>query len=385
MKRVAILGSTGSIGTTALKVIAGHRKEFTLHALTANNNVASLNEQIAKFKPRKVAVVDERAHKKIILENNSRCGIYFGAEGLTTIVRDKEVDIVVIALSGAVALAPLLAAIEAGKQIALANKEALVMAGAIIMERLKKSRAVLIPVDSEQSAIFQCLTGRNQSELQSIYLTASGGSLYGVPLKKFKYVKVKEILNHPRWKMGKKITVDSATLMNKGLEVIEAKWLFNTDISKIKVLIHRQAIIHSMVEFVDAVVLAQLGVTDMAVPIQYALSYPRRLVNTGYSLDFLKLKELTFEAVDTRKFPCLDFAYQAARDGGTAPVVMNAANEEAVGAFLDERMPFIWIPKIIEKIMSKHTVFRNPKLAAIVEVDARARQEAKKLISNIKQ
>lgn len=380
MKRVAILGSTGSIGTTALKVIAGHRKEFTLHALTANNNVASLNKQIAKFKPRKAAVVDEKAHKKIILENKPRCIIYSGAEGLTTIARDKEVDIVVIALSGAAALAPLLAAIEAGKQIALANKEALVMAGAIIMERLKKSRAVLIPVDSEQSAIFQCLEGRNRSELQSIYLTASGGSLYGLPLKKFKYVKVKEILNHPRWEMGKKITVDSATLMNKGLEVIEAKWLFNTDISKIKVLIHRQAIIHSMVEFVDGVVLAQLGVTDMAIPIQYALSYPGRLVNTEYSLDFLKLKELTFEAVDTRKFPCLDFAYQASRDGGTAPVVMNAANEEAVGAFLDERMPFIWIPKIIEKIMAKHRATKDPDLGQILEADTWAREEVKRLI-----
>ncbi len=383
MKRIAILGSTGSIGTTTLKVIERYRNEFALEAITAHNNIAGLKAQIERFKPLKVAVVDEAAGKRLISRSKLPCKAYLGIEGVNKIASDKDVDIVVIALSGAIALRPLLAAIAAGKHVALANKEALVMAGSIIMERLKESKARLIPVDSEQSAIFQCLEAYNRNELHRIHLTASGGSLYDVPLKNFKHLQVKAILNHPRWKMGKKITVDSSTLMNKGLEAIEARWLFDTDISKIKVLIHRQAVIHSMVEFVDGVVLAQLGVTDMTLPIQYALSYPRRLVNNNYRLDFLKLKSLTFEKADTRKFPCLDFAYQAAKDGGSAPCVMNAANEEAVSAFLDKRIPFIAIPRVIEKIMAMHKGIRNPDLSAILESDAWARQEAGRLMNNM--
>lgn len=380
MKRVAILGSTGSIGLTTLKVIQQYRKEFILEAITAHNNVAGLKIQLAQFRPAKVAIADEQAGRELILQTKLSCKVYSGIEGLNKIASDRDVDIVVIALSGAMAIHPLLAAIDAGKHVALANKEALVVAGAIIMERLKKSKARLIPVDSEQSAIFQCLEARAKNELCCIHLTASGGPLHKVPLKNFKRLRPKTVLNHPRWKMGKKITVDSSTLMNKGLEVIEARWLFDTDIAKIKVLVHREAIIHSMVEFVDGVVLAQLGVTDMALPIQYALSYPRRLRNNQHRLDFLRLKNLTFEKVDRRKFPCLDFAYQAAKDGGSVPAVMNAANEEAVQAFLDERIGFIGIPKIIEKIMAKHRATKDPDLVQILEADAWAREEVKRLI-----
>lgn len=382
MKRVAILGSSGSIGLTTLRVIRQYPREFKLEALAVNKNIDSLKKQIREFKPSKIALSDEKALKGI--KKISGCDIHYGIEGLSRIASDKDVDIVVIALSGSAALYPLLSAIKAGKHIALANKEALVMAGPIIMAELKKSKARLIPVDSEQSAIFQCLEGRNQAELKRLYLTASGGALYDVALKDFKRLKREDILNHPRWKMGRKITVDSATLMNKGLEVIEARWLFDTALKDIEVLVHRQAIIHSMVEFVDGCVLAQLGVTDMSLPIQYALTYPRRLPNRGNHLDFFSVESLTFNKVDREKFPCLDFAYQAAQVSGTAPAAMNAVNEEAVLAFLDQKISFTLIPDIIEKIMSKHKTLKNPNLPEILEADAWAREEASRLISNIK-
>ena len=381
MKRVAILGSSGSIGITALKVIKQYPREFTLEALAVNKNIDFLKRQIAEFRPRKIAVGDEEAGKKI--KKIGARDIHYGIEGLNKIAADKDVDIVVIGLSGSVALHPLLAAIRADKHIALANKEALVMAGSIIMSELKKSKARLIPVDSEQSAIFQCLEGKPRDELRRLYLTASGGALYDIARENFKYLKKKDILNHPRWKMGRKITVDSATLMNKGLEVIEAGWLFDVEVRNIEVLIHRQAIIHSMVEFVDASVLAQLGVTDMSLPIQYALTYPRRLSNPKNHLNFFSIESLTFDKVDNKKFPCLDFAYRAARDAGTAPAVMNAVNEEAVSAFLDQRIGFTLIPDIIEKIMSKHKTLKNPNLPAILEADTWARRQARELITRL--
>src|SRR3989338_5811296 len=251
MKRIAILGSSGSIGKTTLKLIRQYKKEFSLEAVTVNSNVASLKQQLAQFKPNKIAVVDKEARKKICASLAKGTQIYSGIEGLNRIASDKEVDIVVIA-------------------------------GSIITERLRNSQAKLIPVDSEQSAIFQCLEGKEKDKLKKIYLTASGGPLFNAPLKKFKHLRPQDVLRHPRWKMGKKITVDSATLMNKGLEVIESMWLFNMAVSNIQVLIHPEAIIHSMVEFIDGIILAQLGVTDMALPIQYALSYPRRLENKEY-------------------------------------------------------------------------------------------------------
>lgn len=381
MKKVAILGSSGSVGRTALKVIKQYNQEFKLEVLSVNNNTAGLAAQIAEYQPAKAVIVDALAGRDFVLSKGlSRTKILRGIEGLEAAASDKDVDIVVIAISGSIALYPLLAAIRAGKKIALANKEALVMAGNVIMRSLKGSQARLIPVDSEQSAIFQCLEGREKAQVRKLYLTASGGALYDVSLKDFRSLSPARVLQHPRWKMGRKITVDSATLMNKGLEVIEASWLFDTDVSKIKVVIHRQAIIHSMVEFVDGVVLAQLGATDMGLPIQYALSYPRRLENKGYYLDFERLESLTFSKADTRKFPCLDFAYQAARSGGTLPAVMNAANEEAVSGFLAGRINFVRIPKIIEKVMSAHKSAGLPELDEILEADKWARAEARRLI-----
>lgn len=381
MKKVAILGSSGSVGRTALKVIKQYSKEFKLEVLSVNNNTAGLAAQIAEYRPAKAVIGDAGCGNDFVLsKGSSGTKILRGIEGLEAAASDKDVDIVVIAISGSIALYPLLAAIKAGKSIALANKEALVMAGDIIMRGLKSSQARLIPVDSEQSAIFQCLEGRENSQVRRLYLTASGGALYDVPLKDFRFLLPEQVLKHPRWKMGRKITVDSATLMNKGLEVIEARWLFDTEVSKIKVVIHRQAIIHSMVEFIDGVVLAQLGATDMSLPIQYALSYPRRLENRGHYLDFERLESLTFSKADTGKFPCLDFAYQAAQAGGTLPAVMNAANEEAVRGFLEGRINFIRIPKIIEKIMSGHKSVSNPDLGEILEADKWAREEAKRLI-----
>ena len=381
MKRVAILGSSGSIGITTLKVIKQYPNEFKLEALAVNKNIDFLKRQVTEFKPGQIAVGDEETGKKI--RKIGACDIHYGIEGLNRIAADKDVDIVVIGLSGSVALHPLLSAIRAGKHIALANKEALVMAGSIIMSELKKSKARLIPVDSEQSAIFQCLEGKPRDELRRLYLTASGGALYDIARENFKHLKKKDILNHPRWKMGRKITVDSATLMNKGLEVIEASWLFDVEVRDIEVLIHRQAIIHSMVEFIDGSVLAQLGVTDMSLPIQYALTYPQRLPNPKNHLDFLSIESLTFDKVDHKIFPFFYFAYQAAYDAGTAPAVMNAVNEEAVLAFLDQRIGFTLIPNIIEKIMSKHKTLKNPNLPVILEADTWARQEARDLITRL--
>jgi len=382
MKRVAILGSSGSVGRTTLEVIRSHRREFKLESLAVNKNIALLKQQIEEFNPRKVVVVDERARNLLRGKIGKGRVVWAAQEGLERIALDKEADIVVIALSGSAALFPLLAAIKAGKHIALANKESLVMAGAVVMDRLKKSKAKIIPVDSEQSAIFQCLRGEERNEINKLYLTASGGPLYDVPFRRFKYLKEREIMKHPRWRMGRKITVDSATLMNKGLEVIEARWLFDVDVKNIEVLIHREAIIHSMVEFVDGVVLAQLGITDMTLPIQYALGYPRRMTNKQCRLDFLKLKNLSFDKPDTGRFPCLGFAFEAAKIEGSAPCVLNAVNEEAVNAFLDKRISFIAIPKIIEKVMSGHKVTPNPDLNEILQIDSWARQQARALIYN---
>ncbi len=376
MKRIAILGSTGSIGKATLEVIRRYSDEFKVEALSAYGNTELLKRQARRFHPGKVAVADINLRVSF----GSKIKAYSGIEGLEEIASDKDVDIVVVALSGAAALRPLLAAIAAGKKIALANKEALVMAGALVKEKLKKSKATIVPVDSEQSAIFQCLKGQDKSEVRRLYLTASGGPLYSVPLRKFAALTKEEVLKHPRWKMGRKITVDSATLMNKGLEVIEARWLFDIEVRRIEVLVHRQAIIHSMVEFVDGAVLAQLGITDMALPISYALSYPRRLANNDSALDFLKVKNLTFEKSDNKRFPCLNLAYEAANVGGSAPCVLNAANEVAVEAFLDGRVSFIAIPKIIEKILSSHKAVANPDLHEIFQADGWARQEAGRLI-----
>ncbi len=294
----------------------------------------------------------------------------------------KEVDTVIIAMRSAGALMPFLAAVRAGKVVAPANKEALVMAGDLIMKEARDYHARIIPIDSEQSAIFQCLDGQT-SEVSFIHLTASGGPLRKVAPKDFKHMTVKNILNHPRWKMGPKITVDSATLMNKGFEVIEAKHLFGLRHNQIKVLIHPEAIIHSMVEFADGSFLAQLGITDMRLPIQYALTYPERLPTGLKRLDLARLGSLHFEKPDLKRFPLLDLAYEAARRAGTLPSVLNAADEEAVEAFLAGKINFLSIYKVIEKVIGRHTTVKDPSLEAIIQADAWARQEARRILENL--
>jgi len=381
MRRIAILGSTGSIGINTLNVISKFPREFSVAGLSAFDNVRLLSRQIKKFRPRFAAIRDDKI-KELQGTTNHKVKIFDTSLGIENIASFKDVDLVVLAISGSAALKPLLSAIKHSKTIALANKEALVMAGSIVMQMAKKYHAKIIPIDSEQSAIFQCFEGKKKEELKKIYLTASGGSLSSTPRDKLKFVSRKKVLAHPRWKMGKKITVDSATLMNKGLELIETRWLFDIDVRNIEILIHKEAIVHSMIEFVDGVILAQLGITDMRLPIQYALSYPRRLSSKINCMDFSKLKKLSFEAPDFRKFPCLSLAYEAAAMGGTAPCVLNAANEVAVSAFLENRIKYIDIYKIIRKIASKQKLINNPKLDDIFFADEWSRRKAEELIPN---
>ena len=361
-KNIAILGSTGSIGINALKVVDRFRDRFNVVALSAYQNKDLLAKQQAKYKIKHVALGADNA------------------QALVDFASLKEVDIVVLALRGAGALAPFLAAAKAGKVIAPANKEALVIAGDLIMATARKHKAVIIPVDSEQSAIFQCIDGQ-KAPVHKVHLTASGGPLRKVPQKKFKKVTVGDILNHPRWKMGPKITVDSATLFNKGFEFIEAQRLFNLRHDQIDVLVHPQAIIHSMVEFADGSVLAQLGATDMRLPIQYALTYPERWPTGIKGLDFAALKTLDFEKPDLKKFPALQLCMDVAKTAGTSTSVLNAADEEAVEAFLNGKIAFNTIYKVVEKVVSRHKIKSQPDLKDILEADAWGRDETRHLIA----
>jgi 1-deoxy-D-xylulose-5-phosphate reductoisomerase len=380
MKRIAILGSTGSIGRNTLDVIKRFPGKFRVAALTAHSNIDILLRQIKVFCPEFVCVADKEAGVKLKSRLGRKVKLLAGEVGLTEIAGHKGIDKVVLAITGAGALRPLLAAIDSGKEVALANKESLVMAGSIVMPRALKKKAKIIPIDSEQSAIWQCLAGEDKDGLRAIHLTASGGPLRELGRDRLKDVSVEEVLRHPRWKMGKKITVDSATLMNKGLEVIEAMHLFGVGPEKIKVVIHPEAIIHSMVEFVDGSIIAQLSVTDMRIPIQYALSYPDRLANNLSGVDFYKLRRLNFQKPDFGRFPCLRLAYRAAHDGGTAPCVLNAANEVCVEEFLQNRLKFISLPKIIERVLGKHHNIGNPCLNDIYHADGWAREKAKSII-----
>ncbi|MDO9572977.1 MAG: 1-deoxy-D-xylulose-5-phosphate reductoisomerase [Candidatus Omnitrophota bacterium] len=376
MKNIAVLGSTGSIGTSTLDVVRKFPSNFRVVALSVNSDIDSLYKQIKEFKPQNVCVRDESKARLLAKKLSTSTKVYCGDIGLEELVKDKCIDQVMFAISGAAALGPLISAIKSGKDIALANKEALVMAGQIIMRLAAKNKVNILPVDSEQSAIWQALLGQDHGSIRSIYLTASGGPLRSVSKKKLNSVTIDNVLRHPRWKMGKKISVDSATLMNKGLELLEAMFLFNVGREKIKVLIHPEALIHSMVEFVDAVVIAQLAATDMRIPIQYALAYPKRLANQLPRINFYSLKEMHFAKPDFNKFPCLGLAYEAARQLGSAPAVLNAANEVCVESFLKRRIKFMSIPKVIEKIMCKHRNLVNPSLKGIMQADAWARVEA---------
>lgn len=383
MKKIIVLGSTGSIGTNTLRVISQFPAKFKVEALSVDSNIKLLLQQIKRFKPKAVAVKD--ANKARILRRSmgqkaSRLKIYEGEDGLGELAAWKSADIVVIAISGTAALLPTLRAIESGKQIALANKEALVTAGKIITTLAKRKGVDIIPVDSEHSAIFQCLGGtRERSRLSKIYLTGSGGPLRKVPKKDFDKLSKKDILRHPKWKMGKKITIDSATLMNKGLEVIEAHWLFDVDVDRIQVLIHPEAIVHSMVEFVDSSILAQLAFPDMRLPILYALTFPDRYKANLPKVEFSEVKNLSFHKPDVRRFPCLSLAYEAIKKGGVSPCVLNASNEEAVKAYLEGAIKFSRIPHIIERVLNKHENIKNPTFKDIINIDKWTKEETKKI------
>ncbi|MFH0855307.1 MAG: 1-deoxy-D-xylulose-5-phosphate reductoisomerase [Candidatus Omnitrophota bacterium] len=376
MKNIAILGSTGSIGENTLSVVRNFPGEFRVVALSANSDIAKLSRQVEEFKPACVCVSDKDYAGKFSKIIKPGVKVFAGVDGLDELVKDKRINQVMFAISGAGALSPLLSALECGKDIALANKEALVMAGPIIGRLSHKTMARIMPVDSEQSAIWQCLKGEDGRVVRNIYLTASGGPLRKLNKRALNRVGLQDVLRHPRWEMGKKITVDSATLMNKGLELLEAMFLFNMDVSKIKVLVHPEALIHSMVEFIDGVIIAQLSVTDMRVPIQYALSYPERLENSLSGIDFCKTGALNFEKPDFARFPCLGLAYEAAKKLGTLPCVLNAANEIAVAEFLKEKLRFSAIPKVVEKAMRLHKNNPDPKLSDIRQIDSWARGAA---------
>ncbi|OGX39448.1 MAG: 1-deoxy-D-xylulose-5-phosphate reductoisomerase [Omnitrophica WOR_2 bacterium RIFCSPLOWO2_12_FULL_50_9] len=379
-KRIVILGSTGSIGINTLKVIERFPQQFQVVGLTACNNYRLLEQQIHRFAPSHVAVAKQGMDYLRRHVNGRKTKISDVSADIEEIASLTSADMVVIAMQGSAALKPFLSAVRAGKTVAPANKEALVVAGNILMKEAERHKARIIPIDSEQSAIFQCLEGQDRRRLKRICLTASGGALLNVPESRFDQLAVHEILRHPRWKMGKRITVDSATLMNKGFEVIEAQHLFRCRVEDIEVVIHPEAIIHSMVEFQDGSIIAQMGITDMRLPIQYALTYPERWKSGLKGIDFFKLKRLSFEKPDLEKFPSLALAIYAARNGGTLPSVLNAADETAVDAFLGGNIPFTGIYKVVEKVARKHTIVRSPSLKDVLEADQWAREEARGFI-----
>ncbi len=381
MKNVAILGSTGSIGINALKVIEAFPKHFKVIGLSSFSNISLLEKQVRKHNPSYVTVVNPKKSDKLDKSLSKRgLKVLSGVEGLNIIASHSKVDILIVAISGAAAIYPLLAGIEAKKHICLANKESIVMAGDIVMERVKRQGLLLVPIDSEHSAIFQCINSSRIADVNQLFLTGSGGSLHKTPKAHFSRLKVDQVLRHPKWKMGKKITVDSATLMNKGLEIIEAHHLFNVPIDRIKLLIHPEAVVHSMCEFIDGSVIAQLGITDMKLPIQYALTYPNRKETPFARLDFANIKNLGFAQPDTMKYPCLSLAMAAAKIGGTATAVLNAADEVAVGAFLNGKIGFLKIPAIIEKVLLNHRYVESPTLDQIFESDKWAREESARFI-----
>lgn len=384
MKKITILGSTGSIGISALDVIEKNPERFCVVALAAGDNIGLLIKQIEKFHPQIVYL--KTKEKAVILKSKikSNVEVLYGKEGIKEVASFPKADIVISAISGAAGLMPTLAAIEAGKDVALANKETMVIAGEIVTKVAKKKGVKILPVDSEHSAIFQCLEGQRRDFLKKIILTASGGPFRKMTKKQLQSVKPKHALEHPNWKMGKKITIDSASLMNKGLEVIEAKWLFDVQISKIDVLVHPQSIVHSMVEFIDGSILAQMGIPDMRIPIAYALSYPERIENSLPPLNFIKNGKMEFMKPDMKIFRCLKLAYDAGIAGGTNPAVLNAANEVAVAEFINGKIKFTNIPTIIGKVLSLHEAANEPSLEEIIQADRWARQQAQKIIERKK-
>ena len=385
MKNISILGSTGSIGVQTLEFIAKAKKEFKVCGLSAGSNIELLKEQISKFKPLTVSLDSEKNAellKKWCISKKYKTKVYFGKEGLNRVATIKSVDMVLSSVVGAIGLEPLLCAIKAKKNIAIANKEALVMAGSLIMQTAKENGVSVLPVDSEHSAIFQCIGKENKKSIKRILLTASGGPFYK-STKDFKDITVKDALAHPKKKKKKKITIDSATLMNKGLEAIEASVLFDIPIDKIDILIHPQSVVHSMVEFNDGCVMAQLSNPDMTLPIQYALSYPNRKNCYIKRLDLAEVSKLEFFNPNFKKFKCLQIAYNCAKIGGTMPAVMSAVNEVAVKYFLAQKIGFDMIPKIIETVVKQHKVIKSKNISKYIESDLWARQQAEIVIKNL--
>lgn len=376
MKRIVILGSTGSIGKNALDVISRHRDRFSVVGLSAGSNIDLLEEQINIFKPRVVAVVDEKSAVELRKRIARGTEVLSGEEGINNVAAYKESDFVLSSIVGFSGLAPTLSAVRAGKIVGLANKESLVTAGAIVMKEAEHYGSKILPVDSEHSAIFQCLDGRDRGFLKRVILTASGGPFVGKKSGELKDVKPADALNHPNWKMGKKVTIDSATLMNKGLEVIEAAHLFSLTADRIAILVHPESILHSLVEFIDNTMLAQMSMPDMKGPISYALSYPERLNDSVAGLRLDMIGKLTFYPPDTETFPCLRYAFDALKEGGTMPAVLNGANEIAVNAFLEKRVPFNAIPVIIDKAMNSHETKTDIRLESVIEADRWAREKA---------
>ena len=377
MKKLAILGSTGSIGTQALDVVSAHPDEFSVEVLTAHSNADLLISQALKYKVNSVVIGDESKYetvKNALWEAGVK--VYAGAKALEQIVESTEVDMVLTALVGAAGLRPTINAIEAGKHIALANKETLVVAGDLVTKLAKQKGVNIYPVDSEHSAIFQCLAGEWDNKIEKIYLTASGGPFRGKSKEELATVTKAQALKHPNWDMGAKITIDSASLMNKGLEVIEAKWLFNLQPDQIDVIVHPQSIIHSIVQFEDGSMKAQMGLPDMKLPIQYALGYPKRLKADFPRFNFMNYPQLTFERPDRETFRCLNLAFEAMKQGGNAACIMNAANEIAVALFLQDKIGFLQIADVVERTMEKAAFIAQPSLEDFIASDGEARKIA---------
>lgn len=380
-QRICILGSTGSIGTQALDVIRQHPDLYEVYALTANTNYEKLAEQARQFHPNSVVIANDTYYQKLKdLLADTDVKVFAGKDSLDEIVEFPQVDVVLAALVGFAGLAPTIHAIRAHKKVCLANKETLVVAGEIILHLVAQYHASLIPVDSEHSAIFQCLVGEDMNEVDKILLTCSGGPFRKLPKEKLETVTAADALKHPTWKMGAKITIDSATLMNKGFEVMEAKWLFGVPADRIQVLIHPQSIVHSAVQFMDGAVKAQLGVPDMRLPIQYAFSFPQRLTLDGDRLNLFETKKLEFFEPDMDRFPCLRLAYEAIHKGGNMPCILNAANEVANAAFRQGKLSFYGMADVIEKTMQQATYDKAPSMQALFATDSEARNIANRLI-----
>lgn len=374
MKKILLLGSTGSIGVNSLNVIRKFPERFSVSVLTANNNIELLQKQIKEFHPETVVVVDINKAGELKSNLKENCKVLSGKDALCEVASQSDYDILLGAVVGFSGLAPTIEAIKRGKRIALANKETLVVAGELVTSLALEHNAEIIPVDSEHSAIFQCLVGEKKEQVEKLIITASGGPFLNTDKENFSSVTVKEALNHPNWNMGNKITIDSATMMNKGLEVIEARWLFGFLSNQIEVVIHPQSIIHSMVQFVDGSIKAQLGYPDMCLPIQYALTYPERFKNDMERTDMPKINQLTFYKPDYEKYTCLGLAFQVLADGGTAPCILNAANEVAVSRFLKEEIKFSDIPISVEKALNKFENHTTPDIETIFECDRLTRE-----------